>query len=175
MATPPVATRAVARFGPRAVAITGLLIDVAALIWLSRWGAHGSVFAEMVAPALVFGLGGSMSFFAMTVLMTSEIAHEHSGLGSGLFNAGRQVGGSIGLAALTVVAAAHTRSLLSAHHGPVGQATASGYGLAFIVSAGLDLVGIAILAVPFVNRRARRGAVDSQPDPDCRRVEVAPR
>ena len=74
-----------------------------------------------------------------------------------------------------MVAAAHTRSLLSAHHGPVGQATASGYGFAFIVSAGLDLVGIAILAVPFVNRRARRGVVDSPPDADRRRVEVAPR
>ena len=81
------------------------------LVWLSRWGIHGSVAIGVVVPMLIAGVGGSLCYFAVSVLLTSEIEHEYSGLGSGLFNAGRQIGASIGLAALAVVAASHTRAL----------------------------------------------------------------
>ena len=72
-----------------------------------------------MAPSVIGGLGGAICNFAVSVLLTSAIEHEHSGLGSGLFNAGRQIGGSIGLAAFAVVAASRTRSLAGAGHGGV--------------------------------------------------------
>src|SRR5581483_11270342 len=127
--TPSVAVRLVARFGPRPVAVASPAIAVAGLVWMSLWNAHGSVLVQMVLPMLVLGLGMSICFFSMIVLVTSAVPDQHSGLGSGLLNAGRQVGGSVGLAALSVVAAAHTRAIAGPHHAAGAQAVTSGYGL----------------------------------------------
>ena len=145
--TPVLASRVTTRHGPRAVAMGSLLVEFAGLVWLSRWTVHGSIVLDMIAPGIVFGVGGSVCFFAISVLMTSSIERERSGLGSGLFNTGRQVGGSIGLAALTVVAAARTRSLEAAHTATSAVATADGYGRAMLVTAVLVGLGFALIAV----------------------------
>jgi len=170
IATPVLASPLTTRYGPRRVAIAGLVVETGGIVWLSRWGVHGSILTEVVLPSMLFNLGGSLCFFSMSVMLTSEMDREHSGLGSGLFNAGRQVGGSIGLAALTVVAAAHTRSLLSAHHGAVAVAYARGYGLALLTGAGLLCVGILIVAT-HANRH--RGRVAVGVDAESRPVELA--
>jgi EmrB/QacA subfamily drug resistance transporter len=154
VATPLFTSALTTRYGPRFVAIAGLVVETAGIVWLSRWGTHGSILTQVVLPSMLFNLGGSICFLAISVLLTSELESEHFGLGSGLFNAGRQVGGSIGLAALTVIAAAHTRSLLSAHHGALAAAEARGYGLALLTGAGLLGVGILLVATHTSRRRA---------------------
>jgi EmrB/QacA subfamily drug resistance transporter len=170
IATPTFASPITTRYGPRRVALVSIVVETAGIVWLSRWGAHGSVITQAVIPSMVIGLGGSICFFCMSVLLTSDLEREHSGLGSGLFNAGRQVGGSIGLAALTVLAAARTRSLLAAgHHAALGEATARGYGLSLIAGAGLLAVGIVLIAVP---TGRRRGAPVVTVDAEAGRVEL---
>jgi EmrB/QacA subfamily drug resistance transporter len=170
IATPFFTSSLTTRHGPRFVAIAGLVVETGGMVWLSRWGAQGSILTQVVLPSMLFNLGGSICFLSISVLLTSELDSEHSGLGSGLFNAGRQVGGSIGLAALTVVAAAHTRSLLSAHHGAVATADAGGYGLALLAGAGLLGVGILVVAT-HANRRRARAAVAA--DAESQPVEFA--
>jgi EmrB/QacA subfamily drug resistance transporter len=166
IATPVFSSQVATRYGPRRVALVSIVVETAGIVWLSRWGAHGSILTQVVFPSMVVGLGASICFFSMSVLLTSEIEREHSGLGSGLFNAGRQVGGSIGLAALTVVAAAHTRSLLASHHGALAQATARGYGVALLAGAGLLVVGIVVIATHANRRRLRTAApVDAEGRP----------
>src|SRR5665213_1395906 len=150
---PPITTRR----GPRVVVIGGLLVAALGTLWQSRWGAHGSIVVQMVLPSAVFALGGSVSFFATSVLLTSEIDREHSGLGSGLFNAGRQIGGSIGLAVMAVVAAAHARTL-SGESAPARAA--AGYGFALMILALLVALGVLVVSVHSYRRRtgARRAA-----------------
>ncbi len=151
--TPLLAARLTMRYGPRIVALTTPVVAIGGILWMSRWSAHGSVVLDAVLPLVVVGLGISILFFSLSVLLTSEIEREHSGLGSGLLNAGRQIGGSIGLAVMTVIAASHTRSLLGAHHGPVAQATAAGYGFALVIEAALVGVGALVIAWHFVRWR----------------------
>jgi EmrB/QacA subfamily drug resistance transporter len=158
IATPPLASQVTSRYGPRAVAIVSLGVASGGLVWLSAWTARGSIVLELVAPTMVIGLGASICYFAISVLLTTDLESEHSGLGSGLFNAGRQVGGSVGLAVLAVLAAAHTRSLLHAHRGLDLQATASGYALALRVSAGLFVVAMVVVATHASRRRGRARA-----------------
>jgi EmrB/QacA subfamily drug resistance transporter len=167
IATPLFASPITTRYGPRRVAIASIVVETTGIVWLSRWAAHGSILTQVVLPSMVIGFGASICFFCMSVLLTSDLEREHSGLGSGLFNAGRQVGGSIGLAALTVLAAAHTRSLIgAAHPSATAQATASGYGLSLLVGAGLLVAGIVLIALP--NERPRRRvlvSLDAEPRP----------
>jgi EmrB/QacA subfamily drug resistance transporter len=172
IATPTFVSPITTRYGPRRVAIVSIVVETVGIVWMSRWGAHGSILTQVVLPSMVIGFGASICFFCMSVLLTSDLEREHSGLGSGLFNAGRQVGGSIGLAALTVLAAAHTRSLLAAaHHAALAQATARGYGLSLVVAAVLLVAGIIILIAVPTDRRRRRALVTLDAEP--RQAELA--
>ena len=170
VATPLFTASLIARHGPRLVAIAALIVEIGGIVWLSFWGTHGAILTSLVLPSMLFNLGGSVCFLSMTVLLTSDMEGQHSGLGSGLFNAGRQVGGSIGLAALTVVAATHTRSLLRGSGGALALADARGYGLALRVGAALLAVGALVIAAHARHRRVRAAAAG---DADSRPVEFA--
>jgi hypothetical protein len=79
----------------------------------------------------------------VTLLATTNIPAEDAGLASGLFNTAQQIGGSLGLAILSTLAATRT-----SHHASLGHAEAllTGYHLAFLVAAVLIAVAIVLLA-----------------------------
>ncbi len=141
---PLLAARLTSQYGPRVVALATPPVAIVALLWLSRWNVHDNVVVGVVLPTMVLGVGVALYFFALTVMLTSTVEREHSGLGSGLFNASRQVGGSIGLAALVVLAAGRTASM--AHPKSVGAATSAGYSFALVISAGMLALGMLIVA-----------------------------
>jgi len=170
MATPMFASRLTTRHGPRVVAAGSLAATAGGVLWMSRWGLHGSVIVQQTLPSMLFAAGASVCFFAITVMLTSEIEVRHSGLGSGLLNAGRQIGASIGLAVLTVVAAAHTRA--GSGDGGPRAATASGYGFALTMIAGLAVAGILLIAL-HAWRRDREAAAQRAAETEHPVVEAA--
>jgi hypothetical protein len=96
----------------------------------------------------------------LTMLATYGSDAEDAGLASGLLNASQQVGGSLGLAVLSTVAAHQVTSRLAGlGHAPTAfdQATAavSGYRTAFMVAAGMMLAGAILLSVLITSREAR--------------------
>ena len=52
---------------------------------------------------------------------------DKAGLAAGLLNTGQQLGTALGLAILSAVATAHSKSLLSGGHDSVNQALTHGY------------------------------------------------
>ena len=69
-----------------------------------------------------------------------------AGLASGLINTSRMIGGSIGIAGLTTLAASHSGALLSSGHS-AAVALSGGYDLAFTVGAGIALAGAGLTAL----------------------------
>jgi hypothetical protein len=89
---------------------------------------------------------------------------------SALVNTMQQVGGSIGLSALSTVALTATASYLAAHHtGPLAPAIAAtrGYTTAFAVAAAILGLGVilAIVLLPSRRRLAERGTAAAEPTP----------
>ena len=93
---------------------------------------------------MVMSIGMGLTFVPVTLIATTNIDAADSGLASGLFNTSQQVGGALGLAILSSVAASRTGAV----HG-VSQAAAlvDGFQLAFLVGAGLMLSAIAVIVV----------------------------
>jgi EmrB/QacA subfamily drug resistance transporter len=96
------------RVGVRVVSAIGLVIAAAGLLLLTRIPVDGS-YVSSVLPSLLltsFGMGGV--FVSLTLVATTGLEDEDQGLASGLFNTSQQIGGALGLAVLTTIAAGQT-------------------------------------------------------------------
>jgi EmrB/QacA subfamily drug resistance transporter len=96
------------RLGVRPVAAAGMVLTVVGMILFARMPVDGS-YATDVLPGMIIGsLGMGAIFMPLTLVATTGLEDEDQGLASGLFNTSQQVGGALGLAILTTIAAGHT-------------------------------------------------------------------
>ncbi|MFE1311475.1 MFS transporter [Streptomyces sp. NPDC058755] len=138
--------RAVARFGAHRVLLAGLVLITAGMALLGRAPADGSYAVDVLPPLLLLSAGFAAAMPALTGLAMSGARDEDAGLASGLFNTTQVVGGSLGLAALTTLAASRTDTLLD-QGAELIPATAEGYRLAFRVATGFAVAALALAAV----------------------------
>jgi predicted MFS family arabinose efflux permease len=136
------------RLGVRNVGAIGIAVASVGLLVLTQLPVHGSYVGNLLVGLLPLGLGLGLAFVPITLLGTSGVRAEDNGLASGLFNTAQQVGGSLGLAILSTLAASQTTSVL---HGTstaaVFAARVSGYHVAFLAAAIMLASGAALLAV----------------------------
>ncbi|MGW1213902.1 MFS transporter [Streptomyces sp. NPDC002499] len=144
--------RTVGRFGPYRVLLAGLVLVVAGMALLSRAPADGSYAVDVLPALLLLAAGFAAAMPALTGLAMSGALEEDAGLASGLFNTTQVVGGSLGLAVLSVLAADRTDTLLGRGEELVA-ATAAGYRLAFGVGAALAAGALVLAAAVLRPRR----------------------
>jgi EmrB/QacA subfamily drug resistance transporter len=143
--------RLTARFGARPLLLTGLVMITAALALLTQLPAHAGYAARLLPPLVLFGLGAGLTLPAVTALGMAGATDADAGVISGVFNTAQQVGGALGVALLTTLAAWRTGSGTSA------QSLTSGYQLAWAAGGALGAASIAVAAVMLRPRRAARG------------------
>jgi EmrB/QacA subfamily drug resistance transporter len=145
-----VTVRLVGRLGTRRLVIAGPLLMAAGLFVLSRIGATREPLSVVILAGVVAAFGIGVALTPITLAATSGIRGSEAGLASGLVNTSRQVGASLGLAALATVATSRSDNLLAgAGPHPVGAALSAGFGLAFAVAAGIAVLAALIaLALP---------------------------
>ncbi len=150
------AQQVIARLGVRWVAMIGMATAAVGLLLLSLAPVDGSYAADVLPGLLVMSAGLGFTFVPLTLIATTNVADEDAGLASGLFNSSQQIGGALGLAILSTVAASTTTGALPDGGAPTGLQQASalvnGYQMAFAVGAGLMIVGVMITAL-FIRRR----------------------
>ncbi|MEV0381557.1 MFS transporter [Nonomuraea sp. NPDC050643] len=154
-----VSARLTARFGARAILITGLALLVAAMVLLSQVPVNAGYVTHLL-PAMLLISGGGLVLPALASLGMSGARESDAGLASGLFNTTQQVGMAIGVAVLSTMAASRTGDLLAAGAGQAVALTA-GYRLAFGISAGLLVAAFAVAI--FVLRRPAPAAAERNP------------
>jgi EmrB/QacA subfamily drug resistance transporter len=150
----------IGRVGVRTVATIGITIAGLGLLVLTRLPVHGHYASDLLTGLLPLAFGLGMAFVPVTLLATSGIPPADAGLSSGLFNVAQQIGGSLGLAILSTLAASRTSHLLGA--GAVGPLAArvDGYHVAFLAAAIMLFVGAGLLA--FMLRRSHLAAVEAE-------------
>ncbi|MER5913813.1 MFS transporter [Streptomyces sp. NPDC001982] len=137
--------------GARNVAALGTLVAAAGFAWQSTMSAHGQYVTAIMFPGILMMLGAGLAATPLASLATSGAAPGEAGLVSGLINTSRTMGGSLGLAVMSTIAAARTGSDGGA------EALTEGYALAFRTSTAL-LLGGAVLMLVWLPRRIPVGA-----------------
>jgi len=142
----------VKRIGVRANAIVGMVIAAIGLFLLSRIPVDGSYVSDLLPGLLLMSFGMGNTFVPITLIATTNVDEHDAGLASGLFNTSQQVGGALGLAVLSTLAADRTVSYLQGlGHQPGPQDRAAGlvegFQVAFTAAAILVSIGAILLAV----------------------------
>jgi EmrB/QacA subfamily drug resistance transporter len=118
-----VSTRVLARTGPRPLIPAGMLSASAGMALLTRIGTD-TAYASHVLPSLVLiGLGFGTIVAAAFATATLGVAARDSGVVSAMVSTSQQIGGSIGAALLSTMAASAVTDYLAGHgHGHGSEA-----------------------------------------------------
>jgi sugar phosphate permease len=129
----------------------GLLISAASIAWLTRLPVDGHYFWDLFPAFVIGGAGLGLTFVPVTIASLTGVERSDAGVASGLINTSRQIGGAIGIAAISAIAASSTRHFAEAHSALSVPSVALDHGFqtALYVLIGL-LVAAALIAVTFV-------------------------
>jgi EmrB/QacA subfamily drug resistance transporter len=142
-----VAQVVVGRIGVRPTLTAGLLVSAAALAWLTRLPVDGHYFFDLFPAFVLGGAGMALSFVPVTIASLTGVERSDAGVASGLVNTSRQIGGAIGLAAVSAIAASSTSNYLHGHATVSnGVALDHGFQAALYVLTGLLVAGALIAA-----------------------------
>ena len=153
--------RAIVRWGGRRVLVAGVGLVAIGLLLLSRIPVDGSYPIDILPATVVMGAGGGLTLPAIATLGMSTASAEDSGLLSGLLSTTQQLGGALGLAVLSSLAAARTGATLVAGADDLTALTA-GYRLALQIGAAMAGVALVIGIVALRDRPARRVAATAE-------------
>ncbi len=129
------------KIGVRIVAASGMLLSAGGLLLLTQLPVHGSYAVNVLPSILLSSLGMGAVFMSLTLIATTGIDDEDQGLASGLFNTSQQVGGALGLAVLSTLAASKTSS---AGGSPL-NGLVTGFHWAFAAGAVAMLLALAVM------------------------------
>jgi EmrB/QacA subfamily drug resistance transporter len=138
------------KIGLRIPLVGGLLLSAGGLVLYAQLPVDGHYFWDLFPAFLMSGLGMAFAFIPMTIGALAGVRHADAGVASGLINTSQQIGGAIGTAAVTTIAATATANFVSAHAGAVatgGPALTHGFSVAFYVLAAIAAAGAVISAI----------------------------
>jgi EmrB/QacA subfamily drug resistance transporter len=144
----------VGRFGPLRILATGMGSAATGLLVFATVGPTTAYFPTVFLACFAIGLGIGMAFMPLLTLAMADVPAADAGLASGITNVSQQIGGALGLAVLSTVAANHTKGLLADDHG-VTSSLIGGYQVAFLAGAGTIAAGI-VLAFALLRPRDPR-------------------
>jgi EmrB/QacA subfamily drug resistance transporter len=183
----PFAGRFSDRIGSRWLMGAGMMLVAISLYLFSRVGLN-TTYPELLPAMIIGGIGMPMAMSPTTAAAMATVPVDKAGVGAGVLNSFRQVGGSLGIALLGAIMASRSSSFAAkaeaAYHAKVQQAAALGIHLpapsaaqkqavaneAFVhglhsalqVSAAIAL-GAVVVGVTLVRKRHHEHVTEPQP------------
>jgi len=145
-----VAAQLVTRVGVKPVLVTGMAFLTAGLVYFTQVSVGGSYLGDLLPGFLLIGIGIGFSFVPISIAALAGVKASEAGLASGLINTSQQIGGALGIAALSTIATTRTGDALASGT-LVPSALVDGFSAAFL--AGALIAGAGIIAALTLIRR----------------------
>ncbi len=139
----------VGRIGVRGTLMMGLALATISAGLLTQVPVDGHYFWDLFPAFVLGGTGLGFSFVPVTIASLAGVDRADAGVASGLVNTSRQIGGAIGLAAISTIAASAAARYADAHgvSAASAAATVSGFQTSFVVLGGLLVAAFVVAAV----------------------------
>jgi EmrB/QacA subfamily drug resistance transporter len=138
-----VAAQLVTRIGVKPVLTVGMTMLTGGLIYFTQVSVGGSYLGDLLPGFLLIGIGIGFSFVPISIAALAGVQPAEAGLASGLINTSQQIGGALGIAALSTIATSQTSDAV-ASGSAVDVALVDGFTAAFL--AGVIIAGLGIVA-----------------------------
>jgi EmrB/QacA subfamily drug resistance transporter len=138
----------VTRTSPTLVMAIGMALIGGGILWATRISEHSAFWPGLAGPFFVAGVGTAFAFIPVSIGALAGVTERDSGVASGLLNTSQQLGGALGVAVASSVAAARVTTL--GHDGYSSAAALTGaYQQALWVCGltGLVAVPVALLLI----------------------------
>jgi EmrB/QacA subfamily drug resistance transporter len=158
-----VAAQLVNRVGVKPVIVAGMAFLTAGLLYFTQVSVGGSYLGDLLPGFLLIAVGLGFSFVPISIAALAGVQPSEAGLASGLFNTSQQIGGALGIAALSTIATTKTEDGVAAGT-PLPQALTDGFESAFIWGAIVAAIGI-VVALVLVRRSDLEAPVEAEEAP----------
>jgi EmrB/QacA subfamily drug resistance transporter len=162
-------TRLLPRVGPRPLIGGGMLVASAGMLSMTGIGVDTSYAAHVLPGLMVMGAGLGLVFSSAMATATFGVEAADAGVASAMVNTMQQIGGSIGTALLSTLAASAATSELAGVAGrpdpaALAHAAVHGYTTAFWWAGGIYAVG-AVVCASLLTARSRAVGVVAAGEP----------
>jgi EmrB/QacA subfamily drug resistance transporter len=162
--TSAIAAQLVTRIGVKPALLIGMVSLTGGLVYFTQVSVGGSYLGDLLPGFLLIAVGLGFSFVPISIAALAGVEAAEAGLASGLINTSQQIGGALGIAALSTIATSRTDDALA---GGATRASAlvSGFHGAFLAGVIIAAVGIAA-ALTLIRRdelEQSAEAVDAEP------------
>jgi EmrB/QacA subfamily drug resistance transporter len=155
------AAQLVTRVGVKPVLVAGMVALSAGLLYFTQVSVGGSYLGDLLPGFLLISVGIGFSFVPISIAALAGVQPAEAGLASGLINTSQQIGGALGIAALTSIATSTTNTKV-ASGSALPVALTDGFQSAFYGAAGVAILGI-FVALFVVRRRDLADAIAVEP------------
>jgi EmrB/QacA subfamily drug resistance transporter len=145
-----VAAQLVTRVGVKPVLVAGMATLTAGLVYFTQVSVGGSYLGDLLPGFLLIAVGIGFSFVPISIAALAGVQDAEAGLASGLINTSQQIGGALGIAALSTIATTQTENAV-ADGSALPVALVDGFTAAFV--AGVVIAGLGIVAALTLIRR----------------------
>jgi EmrB/QacA subfamily drug resistance transporter len=133
----------VTRTSAKAVMAFGMGLITGGILWATEIPANGNFWHDLAGPFFVAGMGTAFSFIPVSIGALAGVVERDAGVASGLLNTSQQLGGAIGVAVASSIAATHFRTLVADGHSTAAALT-GGFQWALWVCGLTALAGIPV-------------------------------
>ena len=125
------------------VMAAGMAMIGGGILWSTQVPVHGHFWASLAGPFFIVGVGTAFAFIPVSIAALAGVAEHEAGLASGLINTSEQLGGAIGIAIASTIAATHASTLLHQGAAPAAALT-SGFQWAFWACGAIGLAAVPV-------------------------------
>jgi EmrB/QacA subfamily drug resistance transporter len=136
---------------PGPVLALGMALIGGGIMWAAQAPVHGHFWAALAGPFFVTGAGTAFAFVPVSIGGLAGVAEQEAGLASGLINTSQQLGGAIGVAIASTVAATRLGTLLGQGK-PLNVALTGGFQWALWVCGAIALLALPATATLLIRR-----------------------
>lgn len=156
-----VAAQLVTRIGVKPVLTVGMTMLTGGLVYFTQVSLGGSYLGDLLPGFLLIGVGIGFSFVPISIAALAGVQPSEAGLASGLINTSQQIGGALGIAALSTIATSQTGNAV-ANGTALPVALVDGFTAAFLAGAVIAGLGI-VAALTLIRRDELEQAPEAQP------------
>ena len=158
-----IAAQLVTRIGVKPVLAIGMVALTSGLAYFTQVSVGGSYVADLLPGFLLIAVGLGFSFVPISIAALAGVQPAEAGLASGLINTSQQIGGALGIAALSTIATSRTSDALVGGASD-GSALVTGFHGAFAAGVIVAAMGIAA-ALTLIRRHELVQPVAETPEP----------